>query len=114
MPADNASLRDGIFQELGSWMAVRHAVARSVQQVTDFLAPDGVEVFVFQALKDYETLCGEDEAWRCDLLVQVDAGDRDDIMKPPQKVRMLRPGGVFCELWAMKVRVAEKEGLDPD
>merc|ERR1712232_59743 len=41
------------------------------------------------------------DQWRCDLLVQVDAGDVKDRMKDEDKIRLLRPGGLYCVLWAM-------------
>eukprot|EP00747_Dinoflagellata_sp_TGD_P138295 gnl/TRDRNA2_/TRDRNA2_175771_c0_seq1.p1 gnl/TRDRNA2_/TRDRNA2_175771_c0~~gnl/TRDRNA2_/TRDRNA2_175771_c0_seq1.p1 ORF type:complete len:434 (-),score=63.95 gnl/TRDRNA2_/TRDRNA2_175771_c0_seq1:33-1334(-) len=118
-PEQWARLQDGITEAIGPWPAVRRKVVQSLQQVTDFLAPDGTEVFVFKDVFEYDELCSPadatgDDRWRCDLLLQVDAGDLEDGLTTVLKARMLRPGGIFAVLWAMKAKISEKEGLDVD
>lgn len=111
--ADLCDLRSGIFQQYGSWAAVRWAVVLALQQVTDFLASDGVDVFVFDSVANYEQLCdpgsGKSDSWRCDLLVQVDAGEQHDGLSDVSKAIILQPGGLFAVLWAMTAHVAEED-----
>merc|ERR1712037_997658 len=76
------------------------------------VAPDGTEVLIYESFEDYEAscTCGGEDPPRCDLLVQVDAGDRRDRASSRQKTELLRPGGLFGELWAMSANDLAEDG----